>query len=352
MRHDELDDFFQFNPQTLEYEPVLWRRSIIPAWLTFDEYVTRSLPFTTAASGAPPKVTAFRQNRFSVQGIHADLLTPFLAESVVFEDSTDTTDLADFTVDIRGVGDAIRYMNAPVHIRNLAGTAQYPAILREQLFVPSGFSIQMLVEKITGGATTMRFYFAGSNFYPWGPDLDAYPEGSEALKKLVNRWMLRRKYVTPYWLSPDLSPLNFIGNDVQNALCKIGDDGHFEAFAIVAVSTGDFSIEIQDVRSKRQIMNAAISKNAGIGTAQKPTLFAVPYLMPSDSKLNLKVTDLSGTTNKVWITLQGRKIFAPLKDVQEVLRSTAVRTPADNANDQWPATLPEEMTLQGMGGRR
>jgi hypothetical protein len=106
---------------------------------------------------------------------------------------------------------------------------------------------------------------------------------------------------------------------------KIGDDGHFEAFGINAVSTGNFSLEILEIKTKQTLMNGAITQTNGIGNARFPGLFFKPYLIPAMYRLNFRVTDLSGAPNTIWLTMFGRKIFAEFKQLKQVVGKSQSR---------------------------
>lgn len=349
MRLPDVDNFFKWNPVTRKIEIDYWKRSILPGWLLWDaNQLQGAITIPSLASGLGV-ATSYFQRLNSISGQNGDLDTPFKASALVFEDSTDLTPNADFTVEMTEVGLSRAFQNAPVHIQTVAGTAQFPSILREPLFLPSHHAVSVKFKKISGGATTARLYFTGGNFYPWGPDLDVDPAGAAKLREVINAWYERKKYVQPYFLTTEL-PIVLTANQETNFLSKVGGDGHFEAFALAVYSTGDFQIEIQDIASNAVIMNSAISKNSGLGNAQTPTLFASSYLIPADSKINWKIKDLSNSGNTVWLTLQGRKIYAPFQDIDQVLNDTEVTL--QTAQDLPAPASPEPFQpgmLQGMG---
>jgi hypothetical protein len=86
-------------------------------------------------------------------------------------------------------------------------------------------------------------------------------------------------------------------------------------------------------------MNGALLSTSFVGNALLPTLFPVPYLIPAGSKLQINLLDTSGSTNTVWLTIQGRKIWAPLKHVDQVLRDTSIKTGMEQESQALPKPI-------------
>src|SRR5262245_58304199 len=123
-RRPEIDNFIRWNKITQRFEPVLWKRSMLSAWLTFDPNCTDGLLTIPAQASGNQGRTNFFQPLCSISGDKtAFYQTPFEGRNLLFEDSTDTTALADFTCEFTEIGDSRRYMNQPIHVRNIAGTA-------------------------------------------------------------------------------------------------------------------------------------------------------------------------------------------------------------------------------------
>ena len=182
-------------------------------------------------------------------------------------------------------------------------------------------------------------YCLGAQYYPWAPEFVRDPASKAELTGLLKRWVNRRQYVTPYWLTSDQIPMTLGASATADFSVKIGDDGHFESFGHCAVSTGDFAIEISEVKTRQTIMNGVINQVAGIGDARFPTIYPVPYLMPAGYRLNLRITNLTAAPNNIYWTFFGRKIYAPFTQAMEVLHDTAVPTPADTPTQFVPRPL-------------
>src|SRR3990167_832349 len=313
---------------------------MVPGWLGFDKGITDGALNIPLSTGAPAR-TIFRQTSWGQGGRNADLGSPFEARNLLFRVPPDATALAAWTADLTEVASQRRMMNQPIHIRNLAGTAQEPAILREPIWFESNFALQMVAKKIAGAAVDVRMFLGGVNYYPWD-QVENDPSGSAQIRENILSWRERRKYIIPYWLTTDTpnQPVALTGNGSASAIGKIGDDAQFEAYSLCVVSTGAFTMTIQEVRSKQYLMNGPISSQAAWGTARLPTFFPVPYLIPRGAKLQFNFVDLSGSTNNIYVTLAGRSIYAEIRDAQELSRQyPAIITGSEQAPQSYPRPI-------------
>lgn len=352
-----IDDFVRWDPRTQRYITFNWRRQILPSWLTFSPTDT-TLPLTVAAAPALTKLVSMVQPYTSVEGMDMNCGTPFEVRSLLFEDDTDGTANANFTVMMREMGEVRNFMNAPIHVRCMFGTGQFPAVLREPYMFLSQHNIQFQFQKISGGAINMRAYLAGAQYFTWASDLIKYPQAKQEIVTLIRKWQKRRQYITPFWLTPD-TPGNVFNlvNGVQagisvpagstvDCFTKIGDDGHFEAFGFTQVSTGNFNIEIMEVKTRQTLMNGSVTATNAGGDARLPMIFPSAYLFPAGMQLRFRITDQSGATNIVFPTLFGRKIYAPFVDVsklQRFMNKIPVPTPADTPTPMVPKPLQMEI---------
>lgn len=344
----QIDQFMRWNSRTRQYSMVLWRREVLPSWLTIRD-IDSLQPLVVAAAPAQGTPLTIFQPYSSVNGADAGFGTPFEVRSIVFEDSVDGTAAANFTVSLNEVGEVRTFMNAPVHIRTLAGTGQLPAILREPYMFLSQHNISAKFTKVAGGASAMRFYLVGAQYFPWSPMMIQYPNEKRELTGLLSKWMNRRKYVWPFWLTTE-APGQLNGGiqipagvgSVFETTVKIGDANHFESFGHAAVSdqgNNTFALEVREVKTNQSLMNGQISQANGIGNSSLPTVYPTSYLMPAGYRMRLRFTNLVAGVNNVWFTWFGRMINAPISQVQEVLRDTAVPTPADSPSLMVPRPL-------------
>ncbi len=232
---------------------------------------------------------------------------------LVFADSTDTTALADWTVQLKDPFGRY-FSNLPIHVRNMFGIANYTALMREPFAFFQSEIISATLAKLSGNAV---------NVYPYLSTLQYIPKTLEQkvfCDKRLSQWQLRRQHVFPFWFTPG-APVSLTALQVSSVEKKLSDS-HFEVFAIAVVSTGDYAYEITEVQSGQTLMNGRISRNSGLGTVQLPTILAAPYLIMRGSQLRFTFEDLSNGNNNIHHTLIGRKIIGPLKDFNEVEKST------------------------------
>jgi hypothetical protein len=138
--------------------------------------------------------------------------------------------------------------------------------------------------------------------------------------------------VHPYWLTTENGPVQLGANATGLFVIRPGEGSQFEAFTFNCVSTGNFEFEIKEVKSGQTLMNGLITRNNSAGDYQYPTILPCKYLIPGGNFLSLRITDLSGAPNTIWLTIAGRKIYAPIKAVNEAKREVnVVPTPADTA---------------------
>jgi hypothetical protein len=155
--------------------------------------------------GTMTKPVHFKQDYGSAQGADNGFGQPFLGKHLVFTDSTSTVN-SKIAVRLRNAGMARDYMNRPIPLVNLAGTAQLPFRLREPIFFPSDQNILAEFSSYIAGApstTKLRLYMHGATYYAYDPILQQYPEEKARMYDLLKKWQNRMRYIHPYWLTTD-----------------------------------------------------------------------------------------------------------------------------------------------------
>jgi hypothetical protein len=327
-----IDKYVFYNKAARRFDPVYWRREVLPSWITFDQNNT-VLPYVVPAVPALGPISAMKQPYASVEGLDRNLGTPFEVRSIVFNDSTVGALAADFTVVIREVGEVRQLMNNPIHIRTFAGTAQLPALLREPYMFLSQHNLSVQMNKVAGGAVNARLYLCGAQYYPWSPEFLRFRKEKDELVGTLRKWIERRKYVTPFWATTDVSPVVIPANGTVDAFIKVGDDSHLEIFGHSAVRTSDnFMVEISEVKTKQTLMNGMITGINGVAPdVRLPTMYPTAYLVPAGYRLRLRFTDFSGVENRVHWTFFCRRLYVPFVQVKEVQKEfpLVLPTPAD-----------------------
>lgn len=332
---------FKFDPGLRRFVADPLRKNILPFSLAFNSALPgNSYPVTIQASGTPTQAFEFQQPLTLAQG-SAELGSPFLWQSGVFQDSAGAANSV-WTMMLKNTGRAKQYMNLPLHVRTVLGTAQTPVLLREPLFFKAMEQISCYLDKISGGSVTARIYMAGTQYCTWSTDFYGDKASYARMAAIIKKYEQRCQYVTPTWLAPDqgngAQAVTLSANATTTIENKLAEDSQYEFFTMSAVSTGNFSLEISEVKTKQLLMNGVITQTNGIGTNLFPTIFPCAYLIPAGFRLRFKLTDLSNGTNSIWLTLHGRRIYAPLREVKEVLNDTDVfATPADSPTQMAPA---------------
>lgn len=341
----DIEKYIYWSEKDQQYFPHYWRKEILPKWLGFDAANTQQTDGVTpvaAVGGVTPPV-GYKQPYYSL-GLDSGFGTPFEIRSIVFSDGVDLTPTSQVTVLMQDTGEKRQFMNQPVHIRAIAGVAQTPALLREPYMFKSQHTINVQFAKIVGGATTIRMLLCGAEYFPWSPEFLRRQQAHEKMLRLLAYWDERRKWVNPYWLTTD-QPIELLGGAAGEFFLKIGDDGHFEGFTITAISVqdGDFSWELSEPKTQQTIMNGFATLTNSIGDANFPTMLPAAYLIPAGYRLRLRIQDLSGAPNTIFFTIQGRKIYAPFRQVKEVLADTQPPTSVPTPADQMPLIVPSSL---------
>lgn len=95
---------------------------------------------------------------------------------------------------------------------------------------------------------------------------------------------------------------------IQNSI-KISADAAFVAMSVRGQSTGDFLAFMRMDASDRQLMNEAVISGAFMGTAQRPAPLHKPLLLPANTTVSFDITDVTGQTNELYLTLAGFKVY-------------------------------------------
>ncbi len=216
-------------------------------------------------------------------------------------------------------------MNQPIHIRCFAGTAQLSAGLSEPLFLPTRHTLQATFNKLTGGAVDMRMFFLGQIHYTWATALMHYPLDKAIMMARVNKFLERRKYVYPFWLTSE-TPVVCAANQTVEVDALIGDDGHFEATHIVKVATSEqFEFEMFNPLTKQTYMNGSIEANGAIGDAKNPQELPAPILVPAGQRLRFRFKDLSGSQNTIALVLRGRKLRSKMTEWDQIKNDLEIK---------------------------
>lgn len=294
----KIDDIIDIKGANVSLKPN--NRGFLPYWSSFSR---QRLPYVLPAVGTIPAPLTIQGPRNNPD-FGANQM-----EYMVFADATDGA-LAAWTLQLKDFCGR-ELMNRPIHIRAIAGSAQQPALIYEPLFVKSRETIYVQLNKLTAGTSNIFFYMPGMLYDPQS----AIPNQKE-IEDYVKKRTEFRKYVYTYWQTTE-QDVTLTGNSVQNEYdIMMGEN--FEAFNMTAISTGAFAFKLTDVRSGQELMNGKVTNVNGVGNAQNPFKFNTSYLILKGTRLRFTFDDLSGSTNTIYIAMQGRRINAPVADFKEV----------------------------------
>lgn len=332
-----VDQYLRINPQTKFIEPNWMWRDILPYSLGPDAALFNS--GIIALPSASPVVVPYKLPHSSL-GFDDAVGSPLQINEIVQTSTGDTSSQnnAQFTVFVTDQGDQRQYMNAPIHVETFAGSGQLSARLSEDLFLPTRHQLMVTFQRIGASTVNAQLYFMGKLYDTWSSNLQGHTHDHTMIIAEVNKRLERRKYVTPYWLTTENGVVNVPANGMVEVDTLVGDEGHLEITHILRKFTGGdaaaspFQVEIINPQTRQSIMNGSIHSYM-IGNAFNPQPFPAPLLMPAGQILRFRITDLSGSTNAVYLTLRCFRVRAPFKSKAEVDKELGVnQKPASPKN--------------------
>lgn len=323
-----VDKYLRVNPHTKMFEPVWLYRDILPYALGPDQNKVNANA-TIAITSTDPVTIPFKLPHSSLSMDNA-LGNPLQIDQITFDDNDATAAAAAVTVFIADQGEQRQYMNFPCHIRTIAASGQLSARLSEDLFLPTRHQLLVTFQKTTGATNQHLFFkFHGKIYYTWSSNLQSHPADRAEMVGLVNKWLERRKYVNPYWMTTNNGAVVIPANQTVEVHAQVGDEGHFEAthllraFTSGVATTSPFEVSILNQQTRQALMNGAIHSYM-IGDAFNPQPFPCSFIVPAGQILRFKIKDLSGSSNTVYLTLRGRKWRCPITDIETIKRQYGV----------------------------
>jgi hypothetical protein len=282
---------------------------------TYFDLSDQSGAYTLNGSATPSRLVCWKQPYSSANGMDANLGTPLQIKSLIIADATASgtpyTDI-DATVELNELGESRKFMSGPVHIRTVFGTAKYPGRMCEPYMFGSQHQIQARFVNLSATARSLYPYLAGAQYYPFAAQSDV---SRNKITAIIKKWNARRSQVWPFWLTTNV-PISLTANQEASFEMLPGQDAHFVACHIAAVSTGNFEYSLLEVKTQQNLSNGSATYTNSLGDARLPKLFSKPYVVPAGYRLRLRVKDLSGASNTIWFTIAGKKVYAPLARVQ------------------------------------
>lgn len=328
-----VDKYIRINPKTKLIEPNWMWRDILPFSLGPSNALYSSGGIVLSSNS--PVVVPYKLPHSSL-GFDDAVGSPLEINEIVFT-SSNGQDNPQFSVFVADMGDQRQYMNYPIHVTTFAGSGQLAARLTEPLFMPTRHQLSVTFQRLSGGSNTAQLYFMGKLYDTWSSNLQGHQEDRARMVALVNKFLERRKYVTPYWMTTEGGAVTVPANQTVEIDSLVGDEGHFECSHILRnftngnATSSPFSLELINPQTKQTLMNGKIHSYM-IGNAFNPQPFPAPFLVPAGQIIRFRITDLSGSTNTVYLTLRGEKIRAPFKSRMEVEREMGLTGPGTTAS--------------------
>jgi hypothetical protein len=205
-----------------------------------------------------------------------------------------------YKLTITDAGRQYSWMSKPIHIDNIAGTAQRPFIFPESYFLNVANGQRALTVQFTDVSNlhtnNIRFSLHGRRFLYNEAPLEIY-------SKMKEYFMLKERTNLFFLTTEDLTTgLTGIGgaNNIQTTEFRVTSDAYFEILKMVAVETPvspatftGYEVILEEYSTGRKLMNSAVRGSNVFGTAQYPFIPFESYLLERDYRLKLTVQNLN-----------------------------------------------------------
>lgn len=330
-----VDKYIRVNPQSHIFEPVWAYRDIMPYTLGPDPAYPLVQGFLDLSALTPNDSINVPYKLPHASILDNPLGNPLKIDEIMFETvnhNAGAFGYPEVTVFLTDMGDVRQFMNAPIHIQTFAGNGQLAARLAEPLFLPTRHQLNFkLAQSVNtpadgSGSYIIALFMSGQIHYTWSSNLQKYPHDHAEVLRMVNYWLERRKYVSPYWLTTDNGPVFVAPGQTVDADANIGSEGHFEATHImwappstIGPASDYFEVEFYNPQTRQTLMNGRIH-NQMIGNAYNPQPLPAPFIVPAGQLIHFRITGLANAnvTQGIYLTLRGMKIRAPFKSYEEV----------------------------------
>ncbi len=200
--------------------------------------------------------------------------------------------------------------NKPVHSSTIVGVAARQFLLPEPYFLNVGDSqrvIQAVLRDLSGAENLVRLNLVGRRIY----HKEAPPDVALDLQKHFGQGSRTYAYfLTPNETRDDGTVVAVSGNGTGRFTFESDASADTEIKKLMASSTGAFTFTIRERDTNRLLMpiNGNIHSQNGWGNAEFPYIFPDTYLLERQKQLIVDVTDLSGSTNYIYMTMAARRL--------------------------------------------
>jgi hypothetical protein len=197
-------------------------------------------------------------------------------------------------------------MNVQQHIDNIFGDGGRPYYLPETLIVDELRALNAAFLDISGSANAV---------WPVAHAARYLQIQNDPRLVMMRRRMESRQYLSlPYFYGLDNTFKTLSAGGTANEVITIANDHHFEIHTIQIQSSDSFKLNIVDVAQKESIISGPSGVDYEVeyslisGNGQYPFKLHEPRMIFAGQKLVVSMTELSGKSNTVYLTLGGRAI--------------------------------------------
>ncbi len=189
----------------------------------------------------------------------------------------------------------------PIHSANIFGNAQLPARLYESLFLETNQTLIVECVNLSQSTNNIRMTLEGRRFLNY--------ELPGMSREMIIREFYGRK-THPYWLTLD-TPVTLDANGTADVRMTLTGEADMDvAFILDNGADGPYTIELLEGRSGRSLMaEGEIHINSVGGSAGLPFYLVDSWLVKRQTALRVRMTDLSGASNRVFPTLHGSLVY-------------------------------------------
>ncbi len=196
--------------------------------------------------------------------------------------------------------------NGGIHINTIFGDGLTPYPLPEPLYVDELRRITAEFVDLSAASNSVRLFGLSRR--------NLKMKNDPTLELARQRQNPQQFLSLPYFYTFDAGVASVAGNATSEFVITIGPEHHFLLSQISGTSTGLYNINLINVATGESIVNAPQGGNYGIssdlivGTAGYPFCLKEPILFQINQKILVRITDRTGSTNTIYLTLGGRAI--------------------------------------------
>jgi hypothetical protein len=195
-----------------------------------------------------------------------------------------------------------RLQNRPVHSQTVVGTSARPFRMPIPYRLNVGDAervIRCTIRNLTGTTNTVRLAIYGRRWY--------HREAPPDIARDIQQKMGEGERTLDYFLTPNETGLDgtvtaVAGGGTATFTLESDDDAETLIHKIMFASTGVFQYRIRERATNRYISNTVLHNLLGWGNAEFPFVFADTYLLERKKQLLVEVTDLSLSSNSIYLT--------------------------------------------------